>query len=90
MQALESDFGKVKDLVEEAVRQLSSRPGASCVASLDACGILEVMNESHVSQLLPRCIQGDDVLERFRQHCLDSKVQPRSCEKLDFYIILLY
>ena len=82
MQALESDFGKVKDLVEEAVRRLGSRPGASTVAPLDACGVLEVMNESHVSQLLPRCLQGDVVLERFRQHCLDSKVQVAGSEPL--------
>ena len=75
VQALESDFGKVQELVEEAVRQLSSRPGASSVAPMDACGIMEVMNESHVTQLLPRCVEGDAVLERFRQHCLDSKVR---------------
>ena len=75
VQALESDFGKVQELVEEAVRQLSSRGGASSVAPLDACGIMEVMNESHVSQLLPRCAEGDAVLERFRQHCLDCKVR---------------
>ena len=78
VQALQSDFGKVQELVEEAVRQLSSRGGASSVAPLDACGIMEVMNESHVSQLLPRCTEGDAVLERFRQHCLDCKVRHKS------------
>ena len=43
-------------------------------APLDACGVMETMNDSHVKQLLPRCAAGDEVLERFRQLCLDSKV----------------
>ena len=82
VQALESDFSKVQELVEEAVRQLSSRPGASSVAPMDACGIMEVMNESHVTQLLPRCTEGDAVLERFRQHCLNCKVSRAQCTLL--------
>ena len=44
-------------------------------APLDACGVMETMNDSHVKQLLPRCVAGDDVLERFRTLCLDSKVR---------------
>ena len=36
---------------------------------------METMNDSHVKQLLPRCVAGDDVLERFRTLCLDSKAR---------------
>ncbi len=36
---------------------------------------METMNDSHVKQLLPRCVAGDEVLERFRTLCLDSKAR---------------
>ena len=48
-------------------------------APLDACGVMETMNDSHVKQLLPRCVAGDEVLERFRTLCLDSKVLTPTC-----------
>ena len=52
---------------------------AAAQAPLDACGVMETMNDSHLKQLLPRCAAGDEVLERFRQLCLDSKVPKQHC-----------
>ncbi len=54
---------------------LLTRRKCAAQAPLDACGVMETMNDSHVKQLLPRCVAGDEVLERFRTLCLDSKAR---------------
>jgi hypothetical protein len=61
------------------IGDLVSSHEVAAQAPLDACGVMETMNDSHVKQLLPRCAAGDEVLERFRQLCLDSKVRRALC-----------
>ena len=41
---------------------------------LDACYALEVMNDSHTQQLLPRVEQPHTEWEAFAGHCVDCKV----------------
>lgn len=41
---------------------------------LDACYALEVMNDSHTQQLLPRMEQPHTEWEAFAGHCVDCKV----------------
>lgn len=48
MQALEKDFRKVGELVEEAVRQLSARGGGENYSPVDAVHAMESMNASHL------------------------------------------
>ncbi len=71
---LNSDYGQVQKLVEEAVRQLSAAAVSSAVTPLDKCQLMEQMNDNHVSQLLPRLRACDDHVAAFAQRCLDDKV----------------
>lgn len=73
---LNSDYGQVQKLVEEAVRQLSAAAASSTVTPLDKCQLMEQMNDNHVSQLLPRLRACDDQVAAFAQRCLDDKVRP--------------
>ncbi|EIE22022.1 hypothetical protein COCSUDRAFT_48029 [Coccomyxa subellipsoidea C-169] len=72
---LNSDYGQVQKLVEEAVRQLSAAAVSSAVTPLDKCQLMEQMNDNHVSQLLPRLRACDDHVAAFAQRCLDDKNQ---------------
>ena len=82
---LNSDYGQVQKLVEEAVRQLSAAAASSTITPLDKCQLMEQMNDNHVSLLLPRLRACDDQVAAFTQRCLDDKVRPlfplicRSC-----------
>jgi len=73
--AMEQDFKKVQELVDEALHAMSSHPSAASVGPLDAAGVMDAMNASHVHQLLPRLLEGDAVLTVFTEHCLDCKNQ---------------
>jgi hypothetical protein len=75
LQVLNSDFGQVQKLVEEAVRQLSAAATTSAVTPLDKCQLMEQMNDNHVSQLLPRLRACDEQVAAFTQRCLDDKVR---------------
>ena len=41
---------------------------------LDVAGVMEAIHDSHEQELLPRLKEGDAVLKRFTEHCLDCKV----------------
>jgi len=42
---------------------------------------MDTMHESHDAQLLPRLAEGDAVLARFAEHCLECKVRrPLKCD----------
>ena len=74
---LQSDRAQVQRVVQEAMRQLSVPASASSAATpLDKCQLMEAMNDSHISQLLPRLRMLDQQVAAFCQRCMDRKVRP--------------
>lgn len=64
--------------------QLPAERAISTCRPLDAAGVMDAMNASHVHQLLPRLLEGDAVLTVFTEHCLDCKVVPATQSSHDY------